>query len=76
LGQDGFICFPPPNDAAICQPCDNANGPWCQGTMTCISGEGLCRRYCCDDGDCGPSLTCQKGLMVDNAEVEVGLCVP
>jgi hypothetical protein len=54
--------------------CANQGGPWCVPGFTCYSGRGICRRYCCDDGDCGPSLTCDKTLL--EGVTEVGICVP
>lgn len=59
LGDDGkggsaFVCFPPPNDVALCGTCDNSSGPFCKPTMHCAptaTGFG-CARFCCDDTDC------------------------
>lgn len=53
----GFVCYPAPNEKALCEACDGGNGPWCQGTMTCAGSK--CARFCCDDGDCGTG-TCVK----------------
>src|SRR5690606_12633647 len=73
LAADGnFVCFGPPNEQADCEPCDNGQGPFCMGTMSCNGGDGICRKYCCDDGDCAPSLTCQKGF---EGFPDVGICM-
>ena len=67
-------CIAPPNEGAICDTCDQMNGPWCQGTMTCLGGDSICRRYCCDDGDCGPNLTCDKTILAGDGFTEIGIC--
>jgi hypothetical protein len=71
-----FDCFAPPNDAPKCGVCDNMNGPFCKGGLSCLAS-GVCTRFCCDDGDCGNG-TCVK---VDgNGQalfegIDVGLCL-
>jgi hypothetical protein len=78
----GFRCYPPPNDAGLCEPCKDghpsAEQPrWCGAGLTCsamgapTSGDGTCARYCCDDGDCG-SGTCLKGFYGTSG---VGICL-
>lgn len=75
LEQSGnFICFPSGNTEPPCATCNNGNGPWCQPGMHCH--EGQCRRYCCDDSDCGPSLTCNKTIDTFAETPQVGLCLP
>ena len=75
LEQSGnFVCFPSGNTEPPCAVCDNGNGPWCQPGMHCH--EGMCRRYCCDDSDCGPSLTCNKMVATFMDTPQVGLCLP
>src|SRR4029079_8113046 len=52
--QNQFVCFPAPNDVALCGNCDNGAGPFCKPTMHCAptaAGFG-CARWCCDDTDC------------------------
>jgi hypothetical protein len=74
FSSDGnFVCFGPPNEQDACEPCDNGAGPWCIGTMSCNAGDGICRKYCCDDGDCAPSLTCTKGGFAGFPDV--GICM-
>ncbi|MBM4358161.1 MAG: hypothetical protein FJ096_08615 [Deltaproteobacteria bacterium] len=68
FGQDGFVCYPAPNDQKLCEECDAANGPWCEGGHTC-GEDGGCAKYCCDDGDCGGG-TCSK---LD--KLDVGICL-
>jgi hypothetical protein len=64
------MCFPPPNDATICQDCDNKDGPFCGAGMGCAMAK--CAKYCCDDGDCGASgASCVKGNWPG---VDVGIC--
>ena len=78
LGDDGkggsaFVCFPPPNDVALCGDCDNSNGPFCKPTMHCAptaSGFG-CARFCCDDGDCTGGK-CDLSILGGQAP---GICV-
>ncbi|MEQ9322470.1 MAG: hypothetical protein RIF41_25110 [Polyangiaceae bacterium] len=75
IEQSGnFICFPSGNTEPPCATCNNGNGPWCQPGMHC--NEGQCRRYCCDDSDCGPSLTCNKMVATFEDTPHVGLCLP
>jgi hypothetical protein len=35
FSQSGWTCYDPPNDAKSGDTCDVANGPYCQGTLTC-----------------------------------------
>lgn len=70
--EGGFVCFPPPNDQNTCEPCDNANGPFCQGTNACV--EGSCAKYCCTSDDCGPSAECVLGVFGDLGFPEIGVC--
>jgi hypothetical protein len=48
----GFVCWPPPNPAKLCQYCDPTSGPQCAGGLTCTT-TFVCVRYCCTDADCG-----------------------
>lgn len=78
-GETGtFTCFTSGNTQDSCQMCNNQNGPWCIGGFTCYSGRNVCRRYCCDDGDCGPTLTCQKNIQsfIDVGAGQIGICQP
>ncbi|MBN4050129.1 hypothetical protein JYT28_00075 [Desulfobulbus sp. AH-315-M07] len=45
--------------------------------MTCMTvvPAGICTRYCCDDGDCGPMGTCDKMIFAPYGVTNVGLCV-
>jgi hypothetical protein len=80
MGQ--FVCFAPPNTEAQCEPCNNNGGPFCLPGFTCYPPDGrqdiFCRRYCCDDGDCGPTLHCHNPVMqfADAGATEVGICGP
>ena len=50
---DGFECFPPPADVALCEACgDSAN--LCAPGTGCL--DSTCVRFCCEDGDCGTGL--------------------
>jgi len=72
---DGFGCFPAPNDTPACGECSNADGPFCEATLTCSSdadGNTGCTHYCCDDGDCGANGACDKANHTDG----VGICLP
>ena len=68
--KGGFGCFPAPNDTAICETCDEVDGPYCEPGHTCLPDFG-CAAYCCDDGDCGTGK-CDKALL---KLVDVGVCV-
>jgi hypothetical protein len=55
FSDQGFVCFPAPNDVPLCGNCDNMNGPFCKPTMHCVEEDGGgtgCGRWCCDDTDC------------------------
>lgn len=73
--QDGssvFVCFPAPNETALCDTCSNASGPFCKAGTHCnedASG-GKCTAYCCTDADCGTGK-CDLTLMPNG----VGICV-
>lgn len=69
LSQNGYGCFPAPNDVKICGTCDNMKGPFCEAGNHCIGTQ--CAHYCCDDGDCGTG-TCNKDILKDPM---VGVCV-
>lgn len=70
LSQNGFSCFPPPNDVELCGACDPVNGPWCVAGATCV---GACARYCCTDADCAPAGACDKATYELGGDV--GVCV-
>lgn len=73
LSGDGiFVCFPAPNDTALCDTCSNSAGPFCMGGTHCNedANGGQCTHYCCDDGDCGTG-SCDTTGMPDG----VGICV-
>jgi hypothetical protein len=56
-----FQCYGPPNELAACDSCPQGSGNdaiYCKAGLTCFGGGGACRRYCCDDGDCGPGSSC------------------
>lgn len=65
---EGFACFPPPNENAVCEACSMAEG-YCASGHFCAGG--TCVRYCCDNGDCGTGV-CDKTLLKNPS---VGLCV-
>lgn len=68
-----FRCYDvAPDDAPLCGPCDNLDGPHCQVGMTCDSdgSDGSCYRYCCTDADCGGG-TC---IAYSFAPIGVGVC--
>jgi hypothetical protein len=41
--------------------------------MTCVSMQ--CARYCCSDGDCGASGTCDMSAGPMDSEGKVGVCL-
>jgi hypothetical protein len=72
-----FVCYPPPNTAAVCAACDNTSGPYCAPTTTCvITNESSmttdCARYCCTNADCG-SGRCMTGGFAPAPTL--GICV-
>ncbi len=59
----GWLCWPPPNNATVCQNCNDSNGPTCVGGTTCFGTDSsgsssACAQYCCTDADCGSSGKC------------------
>ena len=59
---NGFACYPGANAAKICALCDDTNGPFCAGGLSCAAASADlsgCARYCCTDADCG-SGRCSK----------------
>lgn len=68
----GYTCFKTTMGAALCQMCDEMNGPFCGPGMTCLS-DGSCAAFCCDDKDCGTGK-CDK-TMLPNNEATLGVCV-
>lgn len=69
LGPSGFECYPPPNDAGICQPCGPSVGAFCSGGLACI--DGVCMKFCCTTADCGAGVCDQKAL----ASTTLGVCL-
>lgn len=70
---DGFVCFPAPNDVALCGECSNSAGPFCEAGSTCVGAEGTqCVKYCCDDGDCGSGVCDTGGGLVGVCVVAAG----
>jgi hypothetical protein len=49
-GNQDFQCYPAPNTGKLCDMCDLMT-VFCEGGYTC-NGDGLCAKFCCDDGDC------------------------
>jgi hypothetical protein len=47
-----YTCFRTTMGVAICQMCDESNGPFCDPGLTCLS-DGSCGAFCCTDADCG-----------------------
>ena len=84
---NGFICYPPPNTATVCQSCDFLdvnNGPFCGPGLTCeaLTMDGtvaVCAQYCCTDADCGSAGTCVTSQMGTSLfgpiAPSIGICV-
>jgi hypothetical protein len=34
------------------EACNQANGPYCAGTLTCTGAPGICTNFCCIDDEC------------------------
>ncbi len=68
-GEGGFACYPPPNDAPLCAPCDPGAGVTCAGGMGCV--DYVCMKYCCNHGDCGEGFCDQRAL----ASKTLGVCL-
>lgn len=51
-------CFPGSNTQRIGRICDASKGPFCAVGLTCVEA-GICKRFCCDKGDCGSAETCK-----------------
>lgn len=81
LGGTGtFQCFPPPNDAKLCQTCAPASGQYCVSGMTCLMPVNVCAKYCCTDADCGQGTCWHDATRIFGAplalsEDDVGVCV-
>jgi hypothetical protein len=77
-GATTLSCFPDGNTEATGAPCDQANGPWCQATNTCIDpdadgGAGMsCHKYCCDSADCPTGTNC---MAFDQSAGTLGFCL-
>lgn len=69
FGANGFECYPPPNDSALCQACNVADGPFCGAGLTCVNDQ--CVAFCCTNEDCGTG-TCDTTFSEDGS---FGLCV-
>jgi hypothetical protein len=72
-GAGGFTCFAGTMGVAICQMCDENMGPFCSPGMTCVNAE--CAQYCCNDGDCGSTGTCDMTQGPVDNEMKVGVCL-
>lgn len=73
-GSGVYVCFPPPNDAAMCADCSNSAGPFCAPGFHCnedMNG-GKCTHYCCTNADCGTGTCDMTTVMLPNG---VGICV-
>ncbi len=58
-GDGQFDCYPGDYYVPVCQPCDYATNDLCLGGYECIPFEnGVCAKYCCEDGDCPPGSKC------------------
>jgi hypothetical protein len=64
-GEDGFMCYPPPNENALCTECSEDAG-FCAPGHVCVGG--LCARWCCTDQDCGDDGVC-------SGEGNIGYCI-
>ena len=76
--QGKLVCFPPPNDAAVGQPCNNQGGPFCAAGGWCVpetgSGPGTCRKVCCSTQECSdPGFEC-VGLLTNPSQGSIGVC--
>ena len=67
-----FYCFPPPNNAQLGEPCSIPDNT-CANGMACL---GVCRRYCCNDGDCQAGEECTVVSEGDGFVVPVKFCLP
>ena len=68
----GFNCYPGPNSVIEGGKCDDDNG--CLGGFGCDTDdgddEGVCKRYCCSDAECGA----KKCIPNDKAFGTLGFC--
>jgi hypothetical protein len=76
--HDGFGCYPGPNAVQEGGECNDEEGPSCQGAFGCDTGDdddpdGVCKRYCCADADCGSSPS-RKCVVIDKAFGSLGFC--
>jgi hypothetical protein len=69
IAENGFQCYDPPNDVALCGAC--GEGAYCQPGSVCIDSQ--CLHYCCTDADCG-SGKCYD-LQLQNVTTPVKACL-
>lgn len=78
FSNDGRLeCFPPPNEAALGESCDNEAGPFCAAGGWCWrspEGSAACHRVCCSSAECTePGLECVR-ILNDPAFGSLGVC--
>ncbi|HRI65836.1 MAG TPA: hypothetical protein PK156_16430 [Polyangium sp.] len=66
--------------AAICQPCDFYQSPYCGSGLHCHPASKQCARYCCSDADCGTGHCELDPMIAFGADVVrpdnlVGICL-
>ena len=72
ISSEGIAsCFPPPNDVPLGGACNNAEGPFCTGTLHCNAQTAKCEKFCCSKSDCTGGLTC---VQIDPNFGAVGTC--
>jgi hypothetical protein len=74
--KGGYACYPPPNEMAEGEACNDADGPSCAAGMACdnlneSNPEGLCRKLCCSNADCAAPKHCQ---VLDRHFGSLGFC--
>jgi hypothetical protein len=70
-----FRCYPVEGtEVGLCEPCHGLDGPKCGQGLTCDSdmSQGVCHKYCCDDGDCGAGGEC---IAYSFAPWNMGVCL-
>ena len=65
-----LVCLPGPNSQGLGDACQPADGPYCTAGLHCAP-PGVCKRFCCDDGDCSDGLRC-RAFIADAGSL--GIC--
>jgi len=69
MGENGFECFPAPNEVPVGGDCNNSAGPYCEAKLHCTGSK--CEKWCCADSDCTGDTKC---IAFDATMGTIGTC--